>query len=366
MLHDFVSFHREAIIQRTRNRLLSALSPAPARDEVDNGVPVFLTQLSEALRWEATATPFAAGAIISTAARHGAELETRGFSVSQVVHCYGDICQAITELALEQQAPITTEEFRTLTRCLDSAIAGAVTEHARMTAATTSREEGERLGRAAHELRDDLNTARLAFDALKTGSVAINGSTGAVLGRSLARLGHVVDNTLAEVRLGTEKYRRERTQVRAFVEAVGNAARLHANDRAIQFTVEPVDPRLTIDADSQLLGSAVMNLLHNAFKSTPAGGRVVLTVRHEHSLVLIEVEDECGGMAETANDPFQPFGERRGHDRAGLGLGLSIARKAVQVHGGDIRIRNHPGTGCVFVIEIPSTVTSSGAADVSG
>ena len=79
--------------------------------------------------------------------------------------------------------------------------------------------------------------------------------------------------------------------------------------------------------------------------------------------MLIEVEDECGGIPEIKADPFQPFGERRRHDRSGLGLGLSIARKAVRAHGGDITIRNMPGNGCVFVIELPlasDTVTPRG------
>jgi len=366
MLREFVSLNREAIMLRTRNRLVSRFSPALSRDELDNGVPVFLTQLSETLRWEATATPFASDAIGSTAARRGAELESRGFSVSQVVHSYGDICQAITELAIEQQVPITTEEFHTLNRCLDSAIAEAVTEHARMVAVTTSRSETERLGRAAHELRDVLNTALLAFNVLKRQSgAAINGSTAAVLGRSLARLGQVVDGTVAEVRLEAAKYWREPTRVRSFLDAVADAGRLHANYRAIQFTVEPVDPGLIIDADLQLLTSAIMNLLQNAFKSTPTGGRVVLRARHEDTRVFIEVEDECGGLPESVTDPFQPFGERRGRDRTGLGLGLSIARKAVRAHGGEIHIRNMPGSGCVFVVEIPSAVANRGTAEVS-
>ncbi len=361
MLREFVSLNREAIILRTRNRLVSRLSPVPTRDELDDGVPVFLTQLSETLRWEATATPFASGAIGSTAARHGGELRTRGFTVSQVVHGYGDICQAITELAIEQQAPITTKEFHTLNRCLDSAIAEAVTEHARITAATAATEETERLGRAAHELRDVLNTALLAFAVLKDGAVAINGSTGAVLDRSLSRLAQVVENTLAEVRLETGKYRRDPTRVRAFLDAVADAAHLHAKERAVQFTVGPVDPGLTIDVDSPLLMSAVMNLLQNAFRCTRAGGRVELRGLLEGTHVLIEVEDECGGLPETARDPFQPFGERRGRDRAGLGLGLSIARRAVRAHGGDIHIRNLPGTGCIFVVEIPRAGVMSDA-----
>jgi hypothetical protein len=54
----------------------------------------------------------------------------QGFTVGQVVHGYGDVCQAVTDLAVEMGAPISTDDFRTLNRCLDDAIAGAVTEYA--------------------------------------------------------------------------------------------------------------------------------------------------------------------------------------------------------------------------------------------
>ena len=139
--------------------------PSVSNGEIEHGV-LFLTQLSETLRLEATATPFSSDAIGSTATRHGAEMLAAGFSVSQV-HDYGDICQAITEMALEQHAPITVEEFHTLNRCLDTAIAEAVTEHTRLIAQKRSDEEVERLGQAAHELRNLLNGAILAFHALE-------------------------------------------------------------------------------------------------------------------------------------------------------------------------------------------------------
>jgi signal transduction histidine kinase len=93
--------------------------------------------------------------------------------------------------------------------------------------------------------------------------------------------------------------------------------------------------------------------VHNAFKNTPSGGRVVLRARAEEGRLLIETEDECGGLPQSEADLFQQFGDRRGGDRSGLGLGLSIARKAVRANGGDIRIRNMPGKGCVFVIDMP-------------
>ena len=195
MLYEFIDLNRDVIICRTRHRVRSRPWPSVAPGEVEHGVPLFLTQLTETLRLEATSVPFPGDAIGATAARHGADLLRLGFTVSQVVHDYGDICQAITALAVEQEAPISVEEFHTLNRCLDTAIAEAVTEHARVTARTRSAEETERLGHAAHELRDILNTAVLAFHTLKRGDVAINGSTGAVLGRNLMNLRGVIDRT---------------------------------------------------------------------------------------------------------------------------------------------------------------------------
>jgi signal transduction histidine kinase len=323
-------------------------------------VPLFLTQLSETLGCEAAATPVCSSPIGSTAARHGADLRALRFNVSQVVHCYGDICQAITELALERRATIDVQEFHTLNRCLDTAIAEAVTEHARLTAQKTGTEEIERLGQVAHELRNLLNTALLAFQTVKQGAVSVNGSTGMVLGRALMALRNVIESTLSEVRLDAGTQRRERLVVAEFLDEIAVVANLHAEYRDIHLSVELGRRELRVNADPQLLASAVMNLLTNAFKYTRAGGRVVLRAHQEDGHVIVEVEDECGGIPDVEGDPFQPFGERRGRDRTGLGLGLSIARKAVKAHGGDIHIRNMPGKGCVFAIEVPVATGETG------
>jgi signal transduction histidine kinase len=336
MLYEFVDTHRDEIVTRTRDRLRGRPWPSVSSREIEHGVPLFLTQLAETLRLETTATPFSSDAIGSTATRHGAELLAAGFNVAQVVHDYGDICQSITEIAVEQHAPITVEEFHTLNRCLDTAIAEAVTEHSRLTVQRRSEEEVERLGQAAHELRDLLNGAMLAFHALKRGTVAINGSTGAVLGRSLTSLRILID----------------------FVDEIAATGILHSENRGIGFTVAPVDPTLEVDADPQLLTSAVMNLLNNAFKNTPKGGAVALSAHAQGERLLVEIQDECGGIPESKGDLFQAFGDRRGRDRSGLGLGLSIARQAVRAHGGDIHIRNMPGRGCVFAIDVPLAAVS--------
>lgn len=353
MLHEFIAANRDAIIARTRERLTSRPWPSVSPGEIEHGVPLFLTQISETLRLEGTATPFPSNAIGSSATLHGGELLGAGFNVSQVVHDYGDVCQAITALAEEQQAPITVAEFKTLNLSLDTAIAEAVTEHARLTSESRSVEEVQHRGHAAHELRDNLNTAILAFHALKRGDVAINGSTGAILGRSLMGLRSLIDRTFSEIRLASGQQRRERLLVTTLLDEIAATGVLHSEYRAIRFTVEPVDPTLDVDVDPQLFTSAVMNLVHNAFKYTPSGGRVFLRARADRGNLIIEVEDECGGIPDSKGDVFQAFGDRRGIDRSGLGLGLSIARQAVTADGGNIHVRNMPGKGCVFVIEVP-------------
>jgi signal transduction histidine kinase len=354
MLYEFVTTYRDEIIVRTRLKVSTRPWPPASSHELEHGLPMFLTQLAETLRWEHTDTPFSQDAIGDSATLHGRDLLALGFTVSQVVHDYGDICQAITELAVEQNAPITNDEFHILNRCLDTAIADAVTEHARRTAESRSTEELERMGQVTHEIRNMLNTAILAFDVVKRGTVGVNGNTGAVLGRSLTGLRDLVDSTLSDIRTAASHQRPELVSLSAFLSDIAVAAALQAEYSGLQFTAEPIDPGIVVTVDHQLLASAVTNLLSNAFKYTTAGGRVILRVRAGDDLVAIEVEDACGGLPENTSDVFRPFGERRGKNRTGLGLGLSIARKAVRAQGGDIQVRNMPGKGCTFVIELPA------------
>lgn len=358
MLHEFIVTHRAEIIEGTRQRVQGRTWPSVSVNELEHGVPLFLTQLAETLRLESTSAPFPSTDIDQSATRHGAELLSHGYNIAQVVQDYGDICQVVTALAVEKASPITGEEFRTLNRCLDTAIAGAVTEHARMTRQTHQAEEIERLGHTAHEARDFLNTAFLAFHSLKRGDVAINGSTGAMLGRSLMALRELIDRTLSEVRLVANVQRIVRLPVATFIDEISATGLLHAEYRKIEFTVVPVDQQLTVDADPQLLSSAVMNIVHNAFKNTPPGGRVTMRAFTSNQDFCLEVEDECGGIPPDKGDLFKTFGDRRGRDRTGLGMGLAIARKAVRAHGGDIIIENMPGRGCIFKVCVPTTAAA--------
>lgn len=353
MLHEFISDNRDAIIERARARVSSRRCPKPTDIELKNGVPVFLRQLVDVLRSGAPTDAQDRRPIESSAGRHGADLLKSGVTIAQVVHDYGDICQAITELAVELEAPIENNEFRALNMCLDDAIASAVAAYARHQARATEAHGTARLGVLAHELRNYLNNASLSFAMIKQGRVALHGSTAAVLERSLIGLGNLIDRSLAEVRLEAGVEHVELINVRDIVEDVEIGGFIHAQSRGLQFSVGPVDPEVQIVGDRQILGGALANLLQNAFKFTRKNSEVSLRVRATADRVLFEVEDECGGLPPgKAVDLFRPY-EQRGTDRTGVGLGLSICVKAARASGGDLRVEDRPGKGCIFILDLP-------------
>jgi signal transduction histidine kinase len=207
-----------------------------------------------------------------------------------------------------------------------------------------------------------LAAARLAFETITSGRVGPSGSTAALLGRSLERLATLIDSSIAQVRLEAGIRISKRVSMRGFIEEVEVGAAMLANARGLTLAVPMVEMGVAVDVDPQLLAGAVANLLQNAFKFTRAHGHVVLKVSAVSDRVLIEVEDQCGGLPPgKADELFRRF-EQRGPNRTGLGLGLSISRKSVEADGGKLRVRDVPGVGCVFTIDLPRLPVSSQGA----
>jgi hypothetical protein len=174
-----------------------------------------------------------------------------------------------------------------------------------------------------------------------------------VLHRSLAGLRALVGRSLAEVRLTQVVQNREPFLVSGFIEELAAAARLEANARSIRFTVMPVEDGVAIEADRQVLASVVQNLLQNAFKFTRPRTSVTLRVSASAERVLIEVQDECGGLPDgDVNELFRPY-RQRSADRTGLGLGLAYCRWGAEANSGRIYARNLPERGCVVIIDLP-------------
>jgi hypothetical protein len=185
-LDEFVVANRDELIRRCRDKVAGRSAPSSAAPDTNHGVPMFLDQLVEELRHG----PSTSNEISASALKHGQDLLRQGFSVGQVVHNYGDVCQSVTDLAVEMTTRITTDDFRTLNRCLDNAIAGAVTQYARGEAVTRVGTEGE--------IRDLVRTAKTAFEVLQTGTVGVAGKTGAVVYRSLDAINAILDRQRAK------------------------------------------------------------------------------------------------------------------------------------------------------------------------
>jgi hypothetical protein len=353
MLEEFIRSNRSLIVSRVQARVASRVSPKSTDVELKNGIPVFLEQLCDALQRAKTSKVIDHEQIGASAVRHGHDRFRMGLTIGQVVHDYGDICQTITALAVETKAPILAEEFRTLNLCLDDAIAEAVTEYSRQREYSIGDLGTERLGIFAHELRRILNTAMLSFESIKNGRVAPGGSTGIVHERSLMDLRDLIDRSLADVRLDAGLGRLEPISVGEFVEAVEVGHLAQAEARGIHFAAPVVDRNLTVYGDREILAAAISNLVQNAFKFTRKQSHVSLTARVAGDRVLFEVEDECGGLPPgRPEELLRPF-EQRGLDRSGLGLGLSICVKAAKASGGELRIRDLPGKGCIFTLDLP-------------
>jgi signal transduction histidine kinase len=293
-----------------------------------------MDQVVEAL----TPSGVRSASIEESAGAHGAHLLRAGFSYSQVVHDYGNVCQAITGLADVMNAPITPDEFRTLNRCLDEAIAAAITEYSRLRDEAIDCEETEQVGALVRELRKPLTAAVLAYTVLKTGTVGLGGTTGAELGRSLRRVSALIDRTMAQARLDAGTLSRGRVSMFALMEDLEIGAALEAEARGLSLKVAPVEPDIDVVVDRRLLRAVVSNLIQNALQFTRPGGQVVVQVSCTDGRVRIEVNDECGGL---------PPGLE-----ALLGPGLAFIRRSVEAIGAELQVRDI-GAGCVFILDLP-------------
>ena len=371
MMHEFLTANRAELIARCRTKVAQRAPPGVLEKELEHGVTIFLEQLIKTLQVEQTSDPIrsrkvsgpsgggkpALSEISESAALHGKELLQHGFTVEEVVHDYGDLCQSITDLAFERGVLIDIDEFRTLNRCLDNAIANAVTEFGYqrdfVVAGLQADALNERLGFFAHELRNLLCTATLALSIIKEGNVGLTGATGGVLDRALVGLANLIDRSLADVRMAAGMpVQSQLFSLVDFIAEIKLSASLEAKVRNCILTVSHVDPLLAVDADRDLLLSAAGNLLQNAFKFSHPLSEVSLNAYAVGDRILIDVEDRCGGLPPDADKMFLPF-TQVGADTSGLGLGLSISRRSVEANGGILSVRNVPGSGCVFTIDLP-------------
>jgi signal transduction histidine kinase len=355
-LANALAIDKNVLIACWRVRVQAGLEPgaAPA-PEIINTLPAFLDEMIALLQSHATEAdgwnPEKAGAIAVT---HGAQRFHSGFSLGAVVREYGILRECLLDFVRDHGISIAVDELRAVLAMLNSGLANAAEQFTRERDQAIERQSEQHLGFIAHELRTPLTSAMLAAHALVRRPGAEGDVTLQRLVRQLSALRQRIDNSLVRVRIRDLERRHtvdaKPMSLRALVNDVREELVGDAEERAIAIHVDgdaiaPVDPRL--------VHSAIANLVGNALKYTRRGGMIRVRVRATDQLASVEVEDECGGLPDgKAEELFTPF-VQRGADRSGFGLGLAIAKDAVEAHRGSVQVANLPGRGCVFMLTVP-------------
>lgn len=343
-LHEFILQNREEILSLS---IASVQECSPDRNprELAADFDLVLDEVVEALSVERESPAHKSEA----AARVGAQHQHQAYEIEKLPLHFGSIPEAVGELGARQNLCFSAREYKIFNHCIDTLISSALEQYSSEAWQEHEHQTTQRIACFVHELRNALGSARMAFAILKRGELGINSKTGDVLERSLGRLENLVGQALVAIHLHAGlDLALTRLRVLRLLHDMADTAVV---ERGICVKV-CADEALEVDADERLLVSAVSNLLQNAIKFTKSGGQVMLRARRAGGSVAIEVEDECGGLPPGKKDElFEPY-VRCGDDKRGLGLGLAIAREAVEAHGGMLSVQNLPGKGCVFTLEL--------------
>jgi signal transduction histidine kinase len=323
-----------------------------------NALPRFLDHVALALaRQEDPGQAIGPSSTTPSAQLHGLQRLEIGFDVAEVVREYGILRDVILEMMIEEGRALDLEEYKIFSRHFSAGCADAVAQFVAEEERRRQQLDAQHLAFLAHELRNKLMSALAAVSWWKrtqsAGELAVK-----TLGDTLGELSELIDREVTSARLDGVRagitLRKERVSVGDLLLAAARDVRGQAESRAITVRIT-ADPGLSLEVDSRLLRSALSNLVGNAIKFTRQGGAIELRgVQASGIEIHLEVEDECGGLPDGAVERmFQPF-VQLGKDRTGFGLGLSIARQAVEAHGGRITVEDRPGRGCIFRIELSS------------
>jgi signal transduction histidine kinase len=205
----------------------------------------------------------------------------------------------------------------------------------------------------AHRLRGPVAAALASFGRLQSVAVPCSVDAGVVLGRSLREIRDLVSREFESARIELTSEGQRRASLAAVIGAVEAEASADAAAGGFGLEVRAVEGGVEVGADAQALVAAIARLIENAFKFSRTHGRVSLRTTSTADRILIDVEDECGGLApRRAEELLRPF-EQRSSRRTGRERGLAASRRGVEAMGGSIRVRDVPSRGCVFTIDLP-------------
>jgi two-component system sensor histidine kinase BaeS len=213
------------------------------------------------------------------------------------------------------------------------------------------------VGDIAHEMRTPVTNIRGWLEAAEDGVVPLDQELMSSLLEEALLLQHVIDDLqdLSAADAGELRLHPQPVDLADLLPAVVDAFVAAGNQAGVALAVRA--PHAVIDADPVRLRQAIGNLLSNAIRHTPAGGRVTVTTRTEGEAQVIDVADTGPGLsaAEQAMvfERFWRVEKSRSRQTGGSGLGLSIVRKLIEAHGGTASVRSEPGAGSTFTLRLP-------------
>jgi signal transduction histidine kinase len=352
---EFLRTYQHEVRERWASNVRATL-PTESRltdEQLDDSLFLYLEQLIELLQRGREEPP--SGHWRAVARMHGSQRQTLGRSVAELVREYGLLYASVVQVAAQQKVELQGSELLILTQHLFDSAAQAVAEFSAMAETRQRDAELKHIGFLAHELRNPLGSAQLAWNLLRAGEH--EGPAADLLSRCLSRVISLLDETLSAARLahletGVLSMHAAKLDLAALLDDVRDAAAIDAELKGVQLMIDSATP-IEIKGDARLLLSAVTNLVHNAIKYTRPGGTVRVSARREQGNAQIHVQDECGGLQpDKAERLFEAF-LQDSRDRRGYGLGLAIAKQAVEAHCGSIVVHNFHDKGCMFVVDLP-------------
>ena len=244
-------------------------------------------------------------------------------------------------------------------------------KHAEAALRDADTRKDEFLATLAHELRNPLAPIRNAVQIMQLSrDDAIHENARKIIERQLKQMVHLVDDLLDVSRIsqGKVELRLERVDVASVVATAIETSRPLIDAGRHELTVSLPPPReLMVDADITRLCQIIANLLNNAAKYTPEGGRIDVSARRDGAQVVIGVRDSGIGISKDmlprVFDMFAQVDRSRERAQGGLGIGLALVKRLVEMHGGSVGAASDgPDRGCCFVVRLPLVADAAEAS----
>jgi PAS domain S-box-containing protein len=271
----------------------------------------------------------------------------------------------LVQLMDKAQGEFTEEDEAILVQL--AAIASAGIENARLyeQVREQDRRKDEFLATLAHELRNPLAPIRTGLAVLKLApSINAMMKTREIMERQVEHMVRLIDDLLDVSRItrGKVQLKKERIDVRTILDTALEVSRPFIEESRHRLFISTPEEALLLDADPTRMAQVVSNLMNNAAKYTPEGGRIELSAERDNSDVIIRVRDNGVGLTSEALpkvfELFSQVGKTLDRSQGGLGIGLALVKRLVEMHGGQVAAESPGlGQGSTFVVRLPLAAT---------